>query len=355
MATSPCQSGTYLKLRPHSPNFFSGQMRKLPDKIKLRGQVCKVLGDIRVDGQWFLIVEKRERSGRTRLRVARRKGRHYREFSIHQFEDNVPNREKAELMLGAGKTSLPTPSVLSYERRDGVLNVVTEYVTGQPLGSYFTECIEGRRPAIESYDAARLHTKLVQQVFTLNSRGIIHGDISADNLILSPGSTRLVLIDFGSAFRFSKTTSRDTGDGAHWRYQSPSVNRGSDPNHNSEMFSCSMVFYELLTLKTAFDGLGGSYVREIDDRKASEVLNKELDQVQKKLVPQFAANDLRALLSRTLDPLSKQPFSTQGQWKSAADHLFERLKYLPDERLEVTEIDKWIRTIQRLLGWKPSD
>jgi len=311
---------------------------------------------IRVDGQWFLVIGEREKGNRTRLRLARRKGRRpYEEFSLHHFENNTTNRDTAELMLDAGKTSLPTPSVLSYEERGNTLNVLTKYITGQSLRSYLKECLEGKRPPITSYEATRLHLKLVQQVFALDSRGIIHGDISTDNLILSPGNTRLVLIDFGTAFRFSKMNQRDAGDGAQWRYQSPSVNRGSAPNSNSEMFSCAMVFYELLTMKTAFDGLGGSYVREIDDKKASEVLQRELGQIQQTLVPQFASQDIRTFLVQALDPMAKLPFSTQSNWKSAAGRLFDRLKYSPEETLEVTAIDKWLRTVQRLLGWKSSN
>lgn len=330
-------------------------MKKLPDKIKLRGKTCKVLGDIRVDGQWFLLVGKRGRASRPRLRLARRKGRRYEEFSLYQLENNATNLSRVEMMLDAGKTSLPTPSVLSYEKSKDTLNVVTGYVLGQPLRSYLKDCIESRRPPIASYDAARLHVTLAQQIFTLNGRGVIHGDISTDNLILSPSSTRLVLIDFGTAFRFSRTNQRNAGDGAQWLYQSPQVNRGSPPDPTSEMFSCAMVFFEMLTLKTAFDGLGGRYVREIDDSKASKILNRELDFLQKHFVPQFAAKDVRKFLSRTLDPMSPQPFLTQGDWKSAAERLFTSLKYAPEENPEVTAIDKWVRTIQRLMGWDSSN
>lgn len=79
--------------------------------------------------------------------------------------------------------------------------LVTEYVSGQTLRQYMNDY----GGALDAYEAKNLLFPVLDELEELHSRGIIHGDIAPDNLIIdrkdwAPGA---VLIDFGAA-RFFK-------------------------------------------------------------------------------------------------------------------------------------------------------
>jgi len=82
----------------------------------------------------------------------------------------------------------------------------------------------------------------------LHDRGIVHRDLSPDNIILDPDSAAPTLIDFGisrgeaSAYQTIGTDLAGTP-----RYLAPEVIGGSEPTPASDQFAAGIVLYEMLT------------------------------------------------------------------------------------------------------------
>lgn len=91
-----------------------------------------------------------------------------------------------------------------------------------------------------------------------NRQQLIHADIKPDNLIVATDSGRFVLIDFGSAWAVEHTCRRDPGNGSTPTYGAPELQcDGAPADFRADIFSVSTIFYELLTLRPPYDGLGG--------------------------------------------------------------------------------------------------
>ena len=323
-------------------------MTSRPDKIRFRGKTHDVRDVVRIGGQRYFVIGTFGRRGNIRQRAVRKQGRDRDEFTIHRLENTRENRDRIANLKRTGKSSLPTPQIVYYQSNKKELLVVSEYVPGQSLRSYLRS-----RPQIGIYDAARLHCQLVQQTFTLNSRlGVIHGDISPDNLIISPKATRLVLIDFGSSFRFSRTTNRDEGDGANFVYQAPEINAGNPPTRHSEQFSCAVVLFEMITRTVPYDGMGGRVLAFTSEKDAVAMLNSELGEVVRS-IPNFAQAAFREFLSRALSLNAGDRYPTNSDWKAFAEKLFEQLKYLPSDSPPETPFKQFLdacRSIAKHLG-----
>jgi serine/threonine protein kinase len=91
-----------------------------------------------------------------------------------------------------------------------------------------------------------------------HKKNFVHGDVRPDNLVLCREPNRLVLIDFGSAWRVEKTCQRQEGDGVSAFYAAPEqLQQREFVDFRSDQFSASVVLYEMLTLELPYGGLGG--------------------------------------------------------------------------------------------------
>ena len=70
-----------------------------------------------------------------------------------------------------------------------------EYVQGPDL----LETVEGKEPALTPEQITRLLGDLLQALSHVHSQGVLHRDISPDNILLERSTGRPVLIDFGAA------------------------------------------------------------------------------------------------------------------------------------------------------------
>jgi serine/threonine-protein kinase len=131
----------------------------------------------------------------------------------------------------------------------GELWLVMEYIEGEtlrrrlkqpdpiPLDEFFliaAQCCEGLQAAHE--------------------KGIIHGDIKPENIMLAPGN-RVKILDFGVARRIWKSATPDeatksmqtmTASGGTPAYMAPEVLLQQPDDGRSDIFSIGLVFYEML-------------------------------------------------------------------------------------------------------------
>lgn len=100
--------------------------------------------------------------------------------------------EEARMLSAVG--ALPSVvSVRDYFEANGTAYLVMEYVDGIPLHE-----VVNRRGKIPAAELLPMLPELLRDLATLHKAGVIHRDISPDNLILMPNG-KLKILDFGSA------------------------------------------------------------------------------------------------------------------------------------------------------------
>ena len=87
--------------------------------------------------------------------------------------------------------------VLDYFEANDTAYIVMEYVEGETLGAY----IAAHGP-LDAEDAFRRFLPLVKSLSFIHGSGVIHRDISPDNIMVQPDGS-LKLIDFGAAREFT--------------------------------------------------------------------------------------------------------------------------------------------------------
>jgi tRNA A-37 threonylcarbamoyl transferase component Bud32 len=134
---------------------------------------------------------------------------------------------------------------------DGSRYMVWEHIEGTDLH----ELIEARGP-LSPRDAARIAIEALHGLEAVHRAGIIHRDISPENLMISrdpDGSERVKIIDLGIAKQWGDENDRGTKSGmfmGKWKYCSPEqlgmLPPGQRIDRRADLYSFGIVLYEML-------------------------------------------------------------------------------------------------------------
>jgi serine/threonine-protein kinase len=131
----------------------------------------------------------------------------------------------------------------------GELWLVMEYVEGETL----RRRLKQPQP-ISREDFFAIATQCCEGLQAAHEKGIIHGDIKPENIMLAPGN-RVKILDFGVARRVWKASNPDdatksmqtmTASGGTPAYMAPEVLLQQPDDGRSDIFSIGLVFYEML-------------------------------------------------------------------------------------------------------------
>lgn len=230
------------------------------DSVRIAGRDWPVIERLTVGRRQYLILEKTGSADRCRFMA----------FDPYAGPDGdlrailvLPQSPAAEqhvrVLKRISANNINLPTILEYRRRKDELLVVLTWVRGMDLEGYLRKVRSGRKPRPSATEAFRLVRGLAHGLGQIHRRhAIIHGDIKPANLIVASDPSRLVMIDFGSAWGAERTIAREEGDGISRPYAAPEL---QSPNtvadFRSDQFSASVVLYELLTLQRPYDNLGG--------------------------------------------------------------------------------------------------
>lgn len=137
---------------------------------------------------------------------------------------------------------------------DGRPFIVMEYVDGRTV----RDIVEARG-ALEPGEARALLEAVADALAAAHQRGIVHRDVTPDNIFVESGTGRAVLSDFGIAALLetgSDPVTRLTGAGVRLgqvRYASPELLRGEPVTQQSDVYSFGMLAYEVLTGRGPYD------------------------------------------------------------------------------------------------------
>lgn len=285
-----------------------------PRTVRFNRQTFKVLGDRRIRGEDYLVVGHYGNGERSREHVLQVLGKHrHKEKVIHCLKNSKNNWRRINHLDRIQGSHLPFAGITSIGKSGNELFVVMEHIRGKSLRHNLR--MEKR---LTAYQAIRLYSQLVRQLCNLyRTTGIIHGDIAPENLIVSPQGTRLVLIDFGSSFRFTDSQNKDKGDGGRAIYQSPSQLAGKPATRLCEQFSAASVFYEMLTRKMPFN-----VVEKTEPRCRNSLIKPpsenatEISDLPSRV---WQAVDEHVSRAASLKPESR--FATINEWQESANNL----------------------------------
>ena len=243
-------------------------------RFKFRGQYYIPKRRLRIRGKLFLIVEE----WKTRYKAFDVSMQEWRSIRIRSSNTS----HEMKLIQFARMRNRSVPNVYEFYKDGQNEYLVQEWVDGHDLRHYLHRK-SGGKPYFQAERSYYLIQGLVAGLNKLHERGIFHGDVKPDNLIVAD-TKRLVMIDFGTAWSGARTNSRP--DEKTRCYAPPEQWLGEKlVDHRCDQFSTSVVLYEMLTGELPYDGRGGfgfdysHHPQLIPPSKKNKEVWKSLDQV----------------------------------------------------------------------------
>lgn len=136
---------------------------------------------------------------------------------------------------------------------DGLPFLVMELLQGNDLQR--TLALRGK---LEAVPAVQLLLPIADALASAHEAGFVHRDLKPENIFLAQQGAspiRPILLDFGIAIPWREQSHRLTQEGAVLgspSFMSPEQTRGEDATHRSDIWSFSVLLYEIVTGKLPF-------------------------------------------------------------------------------------------------------
>ena len=183
-------------------------------------------------------------------------------------------------------------------------------------GVILEELLSGEEPAKTLRQAAVITIKILDALRGLHQNGLLHLDISPDNILLLP--EQAMLIDYNSVLRRSDIEACEFLFAGKAGYAAPEVLEEdvSSIDYSSDLYSVCAVFYRMLTK----DGMTD---REMDPRHMQKKLCSGLEIFCGE--PQSAVSKAIQILLRGLQVLSRKRYADIDSLKRDLEELVERI------------------------------
>jgi serine/threonine protein kinase len=325
--------------------------------IRFRGKSEPVLETFRVRGRSYFALEKLSRRGAYRV-FDPNAGPHGDYRILYELPRSKTTQQSLEILrrLGGPNGNRNFPGIVDFVRQKDELFVVVAWINGTNLRQYLDAIRRGKTPRPSVPEVVRLVRGLVHGAAHYHRRtNIIHGDISPANIIITSGTTQLVLVDFGSAWPIENTATRAVSDGVTEPYAAPERIAGhAAEDFRSDAFSLSVIAYELLTLKIPFGGLGGRAGTPNLSEKMTGAYEEPSKLIRTERLPRRIVKLVDECIAKGLAIHPDERFSTTSEWIAAWDKLHFVMKQGKQlSRLEALVVDK-IAAIYSLMRGKPN-
>lgn len=292
--------------------------------IQFRGRTEPVIESFYVRGRTYFALEKLSSRGAYRV-FDPHAGPHGDYRVLHRVSQSQMSREQLEVLrrLGGPGGNRNFPSIVDFVRQRGDLFIVIGWVHGVDLRNYLSAVRDGKTPRPNVREVVRLVRGLAHGLSHYHRRtNVIHGDLSPANIVITSGTSNLVLIDFGAAWPIEGAAQREQ-DAYTQPYAAPErIAKHASEDFRSDIFSLTAIAYELLTLTLPYDGLGGQAgTPQLSTKAASAYCDPS-----RKIPSQgrLTSSTLRLLDSCVGGGLKLHPderFATSSEWLAAWDKL----------------------------------
>jgi serine/threonine-protein kinase len=208
--------------------------------------------------------------------------------------------------------------VYDHGEDQSVAYLAMEYLAGRGLRDFLT-----LRLRLGLKDTMGIMGQLLAALDFAHANGVVHRDVKPANIIMLL-SGRLKLADFGIALIDTFDLAQAGASAGTPAYMSPEQHAGREADRRSDIFSCGVVLYELLTGSKPFEGppdTVGNKICHEPYRAASEVN------------PQGSPAALDAVIAKALANNPSERFPTAREFAGALDAAFK------DDSLRQSESD----------------
>ncbi|HVO13033.1 MAG TPA: serine/threonine-protein kinase [Vicinamibacteria bacterium] len=206
--------------------------------------------------------------------------------------------------------------ILDFERVDGELCIILEYIDGWSLVQYLDRHRElGCLPDVElSVFVVSRVCRALQYVF--EKARIVHRDVSPSNVMMTSEGT-VKLIDFGIAARSGTRESYLAGKPS---YMAPEMVLEMRADQRSDLFSLGTVLFEMLTGERLF---GGENTPEVLERVVTAEIPRPSG--HNPAVPEA----VEAILARALERQPARRYASAAEMGEACEHFLYDKGYGP--------------------------
>jgi len=320
------------------------------ETIRFRGRKYPVLRRMTVGGKTYLILEKLSTSERQRWRAFdQHAGPEGDMRTIWVIPRSKSSRQHLDVLKRLSQNSPAMPAILEYHQEQNSFAIIMPWVWGQDLRSFLKRARKGRVRWPGTVETFNLFRRLAHALRSLHQHSnMVHGDLKPENLILCREPNRLVMIDFGSAWTVENTARRQPGDGQTDPYASPEQHSGRPQvDFRSDMFSASVVAYEMLTGEVPYAKMGGRAGLEEHRATFAETLTAPSQACRDpRPLPPRAWKRIDRVIMTGLNLDANSRYATDGVWLDELDDIDTQLNRR--RRLSPSS-----RALQSLLGLVP--
>ena len=197
--------------------------------------------------------------------------------------------------------------VYEHGEDDDVAYLAMEYLAGRGLRDFLT-----LRLRLGLQDTVSITSQLLAALDFAHANGVVHRDVRPANIIMLL-SGRLKLADFGIALIDTFDLAQAGPTAGSPAYMSPEQHSGLEADRRSDIFSCGVVLYELLTGSKPFEG---------PSETVREKICREPYRLASELNPKGSPAVLDAVIARALAKNPEERFPTARDFAGALEAAF---------------------------------
>ncbi|MCA9034556.1 MAG: hypothetical protein KDA89_03145 [Planctomycetaceae bacterium] len=318
------------------------------DHFHYKRKRYEVIDRVTLGRKEFLISSQLSAGIRRRYLAFDQIGGPHGELRILQFLPNTRETwKRVRVLQEIAKRSPELPQIIEFHRCNNEIIIVQPWIEGNDLAWWIERLRRKERQRIGTPEALRLFRGLAHALRRIHREAnSVHADIKPANIIVSPNSRRLMLIDYGSAWQVEETISRVEGDGQSEHYAAPEIVAGlKRVDFRADYFSLAAVCFEVITLELPYSGLGGNAgsFAAANDPESLYMPPSKLSRESEKL-PRSTWKSIDTFFEQALKLNADGRFDKPHEWLEEWDQLAILARRPP----QLSFINQWI---VKCLGW----